>query len=363
MKICFFGNYDPDYSRNKILMKGLIKNGESIIPCNYYAPRLNWDIKSMYYNFKSQIKILSKLLKITHIDYYVIAYPLIKSIFLTKLIKRKKVVLDPFISNYNSIINDLKLFSNNSLKAKLIKIFDNFIFSTGKIILADTYAHAKYYSKEFNISLDSFKVIYVGADNELYFPRKKLSNKEFIVGFYGSYLPLQGTDIIIKAANLLKKDYPKIRFELIGGDYKNNLFKKILKMVKLLNLKNVKLIKKIPENKLPFYIQRSDVQLGIFGDTLKAKLVIPNKAFTAIAMKKPLITANTPAIKEIFKNNHTCLLCKIANPEDLSNKIIKLYNNKDLCKSISENAFKMYIENYTPEILGKKLKEILSRSR
>ena len=49
-------------------------------------------------------------------------------------------------------------------------------------------------------------------------------------------------------------------------------------------------------------INQADICLGIFGNNLKAQLVIPNKIYEAIACGKLVVTANQPAIDEIFQD-------------------------------------------------------------
>lgn len=359
MKICYFGEFHPDYSRNRILIKGLVKNHQELIQCNYQTPKIFENLPSFYKNVKAQVKLLSMHSKISY-DAIILGFQLTKSIWLAKLIKQKPLILDPFISFYNSYVNDWKTISEKSLTAKLIFFFENLIFSSGKLILADTYTHAKYFSKMFNIPIDKFRVIFVGAEDDIFFPRREIHKEDFVVGFNGTYIPLQGIKYIIEAAEILNKHHPHIKFELVGGTPNKNYFLEMYKKVKNKKLKNIKFIQQVPKIELPYYIQRSDVQLGIFGDSLKTKLVIPNKAYTAIAMRKPLITSETTSIKEIFKDKYNCLLCKVADPEDLANKILRLYNDKDLRKKIEYNGYKTYLEYCTPEVLGNKLINIIN---
>lgn len=354
MKICYYGDYLPNYSRNLILLKGLRRNHQTVVECNYPFPKLSTNIISIYKNIKAQIKILSMHAKISY-DAIIVGYPLVKAIWSAKIIKKQPLIIDPFISNYNTIINDLKLYPKESIFSSLLHLFDKTIFASGKIVLADTKAHAKYFSSEFGIPIEKFKVIYVGADNDLYFPREDIPHKQFTVGFYGNYIPLQGIEYIIDAANILKGYYPHIKFELIGGNKKNNYFRHIIHKIYKLQLKNIRIIRQINEYKLPYYIQKADIQLGIFGDSIKTRLVIPNKAYTALAMKKPLITSETIAIKELFKDKFNCLLCNRADPVSLANKILKLYENEKLRTKIANNGFQTYLKNCTPQILAEKL--------
>ncbi len=129
MKICYYGDYLPKYSRNLILLKGLIKNHQTVIECNYPFPKLSTNIISIYKNIKAQIKILSMHAKISY-DAIIVGYPLVKAIWSAKIIKKQPLIIDPFISNYNTIINDLKLYPKESIFSSLLHLFDKTIFAS-----------------------------------------------------------------------------------------------------------------------------------------------------------------------------------------------------------------------------------------
>ena len=130
-------------------------------------------------------------------------------------------------------------------------------------------------------------------------------------------------EYIIKAAKILEK-YPKIRFNLIGNGQDK---KECLRLAKKLSIKNINFIDCVPYSDLANYINKSDICLGIFGNTQKTKMVIPNKVIEALACDKPIITGDTSAIHEISDNN--IILCNIADSEDLANKIKFVYNHKN----------------------------------
>lgn len=342
----------------------MLKHGNVIISCQHPLTN-NLKLKSseILTYFREFIKGFCKLFVIhskINYDLMILAHPYNPAIWLSKIITKKFLIIDPLISNYNSFVHEHHLYRFNSIKANILHLLEYKRLNFGNIILSDTKAHAKYFSKEFRIPKNKIKVLYLGADESIYHPIDvKTIKTDFILGFYGGFIPLQGVEYIIETADLLK-NYKNIKFELVGGTEDNLYYQKVRNLAKKKFLSNIKFIPFVPEEMLPFYIQKSDIQLGIFGNTLKTKLVIPNKVYTSIAMKKTFITANTPAIKEIFKDHENCILCNIGDPKDLKKKILILYNNPTLRKELEIRGYELYRKNFTTEIIGKKLMEIIN---
>lgn len=145
----------------------------------------------------------------------------------------------------------------------------------------------------------------------------------FNVLFWGKMIPLQGVPYIKKAAELLRGD-PSIEFRIIGDP-------------------------PVSYSELVALIPTADVCLGIFGDTDKAQRVIPNKVYEAIAAGKPVISGDTPAIRELFTDRENILLCKMASPEDLVIKILELKNDAKLRNRIAQEGHALYLEKLKPE--------------
>ena len=170
----------------------------------------------------------------------------------------------------------------------------------------------------------------------------------------GSFIPLQGIEHIIKTAKLLENE--NIEFDFIGS---GQTFKKIQKLSNKLRIKNVNFLGWKSQGEIPYFISNADICLGIFGTTDKAKRVIPNKVYETIAMKKPLITGDTPAVRRFFRNKENCILCEISNPKAIAQAILELKNNPMLREKIAENGYKLFKENFSIEKIGEKMKEVL----
>ena len=91
-----------------------------------------------------------------------------------------------------------------------------------------------------------------------------------------------------------------------------------------LHLRNVTFLPFVPLPQLPSLIHSADLCLGIFGTSEKARRVIPHKVLDAIACGVPVITADTPAIRERFANNPLVHLVPAGNAQELARRILNV---------------------------------------
>lgn len=361
MRVCFFGGYNPGYVRNVIIKEGLIKNGVEVVECHTKSKFKFW--------------LRYPILFFQHLKFFPIKYDFIfvpafrhKDVPLAKLLgllTNKPVVFDPLVSRYETKVLDQKKVAPYSMQARHNFRIDKFSFKLADIVLADTFAHADYYAREFGIDRSKFSRVPIGVPDELFYLFKARDGKEnrkgnnFLVQFYGSYLPLQGIEHIVRAARIVETKDRAIRFELIGS---GQTFPMIKKLVEELGLKNIVLRDWVPFSELPEVVSRAHICLGIFGNTGKALRVVPNKVFQCLSLKKPVITGRTPAILEFFVDRENIFFCEEANADSLAKAIILLKDNEKLRKKIAENGYKLIQENFTSELIGKQVKEILSKT-
>lgn len=170
--------------------------------------------------------------------------------------------------------------------------------------------------------------------------------------FYGQFIPLHGIDTILKAAQLLEHEY--IQWMIIGKGQEES---RVRELVDLHPLEHLNWIPWVPYRELVDWIDHADVCLGIFGDSNKASRVIPNKVFQIIAMGKPLITRDSPAIRELLAPDMPGIyLIPPANSEALVAAIRKFRYERDWLKDIIlHNAVRNRIK---PIFIGKHLIEL-----
>jgi len=361
MRVCFFGAYDPEYIRNLIIKEGLLKNGVEVLEC--------------YTKSKLKFWLRYPILFFQHLKFFAMKYDAIfvpafrhKDVPLAKflgILTRKPVVFDPFVSRFETKVLDKRKVAPYSVQARYNFQIDRLSFVLADLVLADTFAHADYYAEKFGINRNKFRRVPVGIPGAPFSISQRREEKEgakqnsFLVQFYGSFLPLQGIEHIVRAAKAISTRDSTVRFELIGS---GQTFPMVKRLVDELKIENIVFEKWVPFFELPRIISRADICLGIFGNTEKAMRVVPNKVFQCLSLRKPVITGRSPAILEFFTDKQNILLCEPANAASLAEAIMLLKNNEELRKKIATNGYKLIQENFTSEFIGKQVKEILTET-
>jgi glycosyltransferase involved in cell wall biosynthesis len=275
-------------------------------------------------------------------------------IFFIKFLSRKPVILDAFISIHETLVDDRKKVKNRFL-SKIIYCVEKKSCELASLITLDTDTNIRYFVEKFHLPPDKFRRIWVGCDTEIFQPREKKSAKEFVVVFVGTYLPVQGIEYIIQAAKILESQ-EDIVFNMIGSGAK---FNEHYQLVKQLRLENMRFFDFMPERDLPEHIARADVGLGIFGSSEKADRSIPNKVFQLLAMQKPVITIECPAVKELLSHKKSVYLCKKADPDSLAEAILTLKNNEELRSLIAKEGYNIFIQNCTKQSISADLEDVI----
>ena len=346
LRILYFGVYEPNYARNWVLINGLKSNGVEVLELRQKPGRF-----ALFKLFLSYLKFKQDY------DAMIVGFPGQEVMFLARLLVwRKPIIFDAFTSHYGGYILDRKRWAKKSLRAYYFKFLDKWSCKLANVVLLDTDAHINFFVQEFNLPKEKFRSIWIGANDDNFKPVEieKAAGNKFSVVFFGTYVPLQGAEYIVRAAKLLENE-KDIVFHFFG---KGQDGPKCMKLADELGLKNIEFIGMIKPEELRLKIASSDVVLGLFGDTPKTSLVIPNKVYEATAMRKPVITSDTAAIRELF-NESDLFLVNAASPEEIAKAIIKLKNDPDMRARLAESGYKKFVNNASSTILGAKLKNIV----
>lgn len=348
MKILFFGIYDPSYARNRILLDGLRRAGHTVLECRV-DPRKERGFRKYRALFKEGFSLSRQ-----NFDFVFVGFPGHSVVWLAYLLfGRKRLVFDMFVSLFDSNVHDRKIYTLRSFFAMRDWFMDWYSGHLARVVFIDTKQNAEYVKKNFNIF--KIKVLPVGAVESVFYPRPDPpAQSVFKIHFHGSYIPLHGIKYILSAAKLCS-DRP-YRFIILGDGQE---YAAIQKEAESLNLSNVSFVKRVPIEELPLHIASADLCLGIFGDSEKTKRVIPNKVYEYLAMAKPVVSADTPAMQEYFVDKTHVCLCKAANPHSIVEAIDELYKNPALRKRVAENGNALFLERFSEAAIIRTLVGIL----
>lgn len=343
LKVLYFGSYNPSYARNRVLLKSLKQNGVQIREISERG-------------YLKSLKLFLKSPMCRKQDCTIVGFPGQEIMFWLGRFLKRPIIFDAFTSHYGGYVLDRAYFSAKSFRAKYYRFLDKWSCKAADMVLLDTKTHIDFFVKEFGLPRSKFRRVFVGADSDVFYPveQQTLHPDKFVVHFHGNYIPLQGTEYIVEAASLLKNE--PVVFNLIG---RGQTYEKTRKLADSLNLKNVNFLKPVVYENLPRLINQADICLGIFGDTPKTDLVIPNKVYEALACRKAVITADTPAIKELFTDRENILLVKKADLRDLADKILFLKNNAEKRNRIAIAGYLLFQDRLTPKKLGGELVGII----
>lgn len=347
MKICFFGIYDSAYSRNRVLISGFRENGYEVVECSA-DPRVYTRISKYFELYKEYKKI-----KGSDFKYVVVAFPGHTVVWLARLLFGKNIIFDAFVSLYNSEVEDRKSVPPWHPRALYYWLLDFFSCRMAQKILLDTNAHISYFVERYHIQKNKFIRVFVGTTPKDFYPiaHVRKNNGKFIAHFHGTFIPLQGIEYIVRAAKLLEDDN-EVVVRIIGTGQE---YERVHDVAERLGVRNIEFIGRASLHDLNSYINDADVCLGIFGDTNKTPLVIPNKVYEAFACGKPVITADTPAMREITDDGKGAVLIPCADVEAISFAIRKLKNDAVFREHLGNTARVLFQEQFTPKQLARKL--------
>ncbi len=329
--ILLIGDYDKAYPRNQVFI--------AVIKKYFDCAEYNFLQKNIL-NFFKFIFVLFKMGKDKDYIFFVsFSHYFAPALWLFKFFHPKKIIVfDAFISIYDSFVYDRQLVKKKSIKALYYYLLDFILCHSCDVFLFDTIEHQNYFIKTFKISSRKKKIIMpVCVDFELINSIEKkniIPGDGFDIFFYGSYIPLQGIEYIIQAANILKEN-KKLRFILLGSGQEYN---KILSLVKDLSLGNVYFLKKTDYSSIISLVKSAHICLGIFGNSAKASRVIPNKVLECLAASKILITGKNCALARYFNDNDDIIFCNMADSKNLSEKIYYVFQNYEQFGYMGKNG-------------------------
>lgn len=354
MHVLYFGTYDRAYPRNAQVISALRGAGVVVSEQNrdVWGQRHNWSVGA-----RQALRIVGAewSLRKTRtdadaFDALIVGYPGHFDVPAAKRVARgRPVVFNPLVSLHDTLVSDRGRFRRGSPGAGVLQLADRRAFRRADAVVADTQAHATYFQATFGLEADRVEVCFVGAEDALFRPGWQ-PPAPFHVLFVGKLIPLHGIETILAAAALA----PEIPFRVVGSGQLESLL--------VDRPGNVAWVPWVDYADLPREIQSAGCALGIFGATEKAARVIPNKAFQTLACATPLVTADTPAARELLTNDVDALLVPPGDPGALAAAVRQLARDAALVERIGNAGRATYEAQASEAVLGERWRGVLERA-
>lgn len=347
--VCLFGLGETEEGgRDWMIRTGLEENGVKCIACRSFAKGIYAKYRDLAQKWRAITEPFDAVY-VVFIGYYFM--PLA-----WYLARRRKVpvILDAFISQYDTEVMDRKRVAAISLRAWFLWLVDWFACFLADAIVVDTRGHKNYFAKHLFVNPKKIIVVPIGSRSDVFVPvmHSATTGHAFTIEFHGRFIPLQGIEHILGAAKSIADRGEQVQFEIIG-DGQTYPAMRALAMER--KLTNVTFTGPKTHAEVVDAIHRADICLGIFGTTDKALRVIPNKVYECLACGKPVITERSPAALEYLRDGEEVRMVNPGDSADLAEKIIELKNNEELRLRLGTAARAISMEAFSTRMIVKDL--------
>jgi glycosyltransferase involved in cell wall biosynthesis len=350
VRVLYFGTYERSYPRNAQVISCLRRAGVEVV--ERHVPVWEGDGQKWRAGLGTAVRLAlaqPRLLRCPSVaaDAVIVGYPGHLDLPAAHRAARgAPVVFNPLVSLVDTLVGDRGRFRPNSVPARLLAAVDRRALRAADVVVADTEANAEFLAELAGLANQHFAVCFVGAEEDVFRPAWSPEEPATAV-FVGKLIPLHGLETILGAARFS----PELRFRVIGSGQLESLLES--------RPPNVDWIRWVEYRDLPRELHRAVCALGIFGTSDKARRVIPNKAFQALACGVPLVTADTPAARELLTDGESALLVPSGDPEALAEALRRLTAEPALARRLADSGHAAYREHASEAVLGARWRALI----
>lgn len=349
MRVLAFGSYDAEvHPRVAVLLAGLRAAGAQVDEVN--AP-LGLDTQA-------RVAVLRSPRRLPRL-----AVAILRSWW--QLVRRSRAHRDPdvvlvgYLGHFDVllarrlfrravVVHDLMVFGADTavdrgadgLKVRALRRLDAAAVRASDVVVLDTEEHRQLLPEE---RRQDGVVVAVGVPEQWRSPRPEPRTGPLRVVFFGLYTPLQGAPTIGRALALLGH-------ELAGGLLEVTMVGRgqDLEQTRALagEQPGVTWLPWVEPADLPAVVAAHDVCLGVFGESEKARRVVPNKVFQGAAAGCGLVTSDTPPQRRALGD--AAVLVPAGDPGALADALRLLVGDRRRVLELRRAAWDLAGERFLP---------------
>ena len=282
----------------------------------------------------------------------------------------KKVRHIPFVYNLQDIFPDslagTGLAKKGGLLWKIGRVIENFTYRNADkiIVISEDFKKnimAKGVPEEKIVVIynwvDQNAVVDIPRSENVLFDRYGLDRSKFYITYNGNIGLTQNMDMLLEVAKALESN-EDIHFVLVGnGAYLED----VKRIIAERDVQNVTLLPFQPYEEISHVFSFGDVSLVISKPGVGANSV-PSKTWSIMSASRPVLANfDENELKSIIEKNNCGIFTKAGDKVAFTDAILKLYNDRELCREMGRNGRKFVMENLTKEVGTQKYVDVIKQ--
>ena len=180
----------------------------------------------------------------------------------------------------------------------------------------------------------------------------EIDKDKFNIVFLGTINNQFNYQIIAEIAKIIESKDKDINILICGDGPQMNMLRKLVG-----NIPNVKLLGWIGKEEINYVLENSKIGLAPYKDTFDFRAGVSNKFAEYISYGLPIVLTSGGYMKSLLEKND----CGVSSQkiEEICQYILKLKNDNNRYKKVSENAKKLYENNFMAKKIYKNLADYL----
>ena len=176
---------------------------------------------------------------------------------------------------------------------------------------------------------------------------------KMVVLYTGTFEGYQGIDLLLEAIPGVIKEFPDVRFIMVGGE-PDQVIEKLLEASELEIKEDVVILGKRPLEEMPIFMEMADILVSPRNKGTNT----PMKIYTYLQSGKPIVATRLLTHTQVLTNEVSLLV--EPEPEALAYGMITLLKDQDLRIALGKAGKRLVEEKYSYDSFKKKLMEAYS---
>ncbi len=261
------------------------------------------------------------------------------------------IVLDLFLSAYDTVVEDRRLVAPGSLAAHWLQQLDRKACAAADLVLLDTPENAVYAAELTGLPAERFAWLPVADPDAQAATPWPAGVGPLRLLFFGTGVPLHGLSVLLEAVAMAHD----VELTLVGGTAADRERARALGARVRLEPEFV------GRDRLQALLQQAQLVAGVFGGGSKAQRVVPFKVVHALAAGRPVVTAATPAALRWLDGSDAVFFCEPGDAASLALRLRELAAAPQRVAAAAAVARAAYDRSFAVERAADRWRDLLAR--